>query len=75
MTATEPQADAGHLEVFAADEAGRPGTSSLNFNVGQTVANAVTAQLGGNPGSVDVYHHSAGSTQVIADLTGWFVQG
>ncbi|MFB8166365.1 hypothetical protein ACFC60_00285 [Kitasatospora purpeofusca] len=74
VTATEPQAD-GHLEVFAADEAGRPGTSSLNFEAGRTVANAVTAQLGGNPGSVDVYHHSAGSTQVIADLTGWFVQG
>ncbi|MFB8236971.1 hypothetical protein ACFC58_10520 [Kitasatospora purpeofusca] len=74
VTATEPQAD-GHLEVFAADEAGRPGTSSLNFKAGETVANAVTAQLGGSPGSVDVYHHSAGSTQVLADLTGWFVQG
>ncbi|KOV37120.1 hypothetical protein ADK60_05295 [Streptomyces sp. XY431] len=54
---------------------GRPGTSSLDFKAGQTVANAVAAQLGGNPGSVDVYHHAAGSTQVIADLTGWFVEG
>ncbi|KOV37121.1 hypothetical protein ADK60_05300 [Streptomyces sp. XY431] len=75
MTVTEPQAD-GHLAVFAADEAAaRPGTSNLDFQAGQTVANGVAAQLGGNPGSVDVYHHAAGFTQVIADLTGWFVEG
>ncbi|WP_043475751.1 hypothetical protein [Kitasatospora sp. MBT66] len=75
VTATEPQAD-GHLAVFAADgTAARPSTSNLNFNAGRTVANGVAAQLGGNPGSVAVYHHAAGFTQVIADLTGWFVQG
>ncbi|SDS91882.1 serine protease [Streptomyces sp. TLI_053] len=74
VTVTEPRAD-GHLEVFAADGAGRPGTSNLNFAAGQTVANGVTAQLGGAPGSVDIYHHSDGFTHVIADLTGYFVAG
>ncbi|MEV0187159.1 hypothetical protein AB0I39_01315 [Kitasatospora purpeofusca] len=75
MTVTEPQSD-GHLTVFPSDEtAARPGTSNLNFNAGQTVANGVTTELGGDPGSVDIYHHAAGRSQLIADLTGYFVKG
>ncbi|WP_328953012.1 hypothetical protein [Kitasatospora purpeofusca] len=75
VTVTEPRAD-GHLEVFGSDDPGyRPGTSNLNFNAGQTVANGVTTDLGGDPGSVDIYHHSAGRSQLIADLTGYFVEG
>ncbi|MFE6748653.1 hypothetical protein ACFVGM_22580 [Kitasatospora purpeofusca] len=74
MTVTEPQAD-GHLEAYGSLPGYRPGTSNLNFNAGQTVANGVTTGLGGDPGSVDIYHHSAGRSQLIADLTGYFVKG
>ncbi|SDS91819.1 extracellular elastinolytic metalloproteinase [Streptomyces sp. TLI_053] len=75
MTVTEPQAD-GHLEVFESDDLfQRPGTSNLNFDAGRTVANGVTTGLRGDPGSVDIYHHAAGRSQLIADLTGYFVQG
>ncbi|MFJ4096161.1 hypothetical protein ACIPYS_31645 [Kitasatospora sp. NPDC089913] len=74
MTVTEPQAD-GHLEVYPADQGGRPGTSNLNFNAGRTVANGVTTDQGGVQHAVDVYHHSAGPSQLIADLTGYFVEG
>ncbi|PBC78756.1 parallel beta helix pectate lyase-like protein [Streptomyces sp. TLI_235] len=71
VTATQPTA-AGFLTVWP-DGSPRPGTSSLNFLPGQTVPNHVTAPLGGN-GRFRVYNH-AGNTQVIADLSGYFVKG
>jgi hypothetical protein len=68
ITATGPTA-AGFLTVFPTGEA-RPQASSLNFAAGQTVANLAVAKLGSG-GQVSIYN-SAGSTFLIADVTGWF---
>ena len=54
-----------------------PSTSSINFVRAQTVANAVTAPLGGG-GSVSLTYGGAASgnaTQVILDITGYFMPG
>ena len=53
-----------------------PSTSTLNFSAGQTIANAVTAQLGPD-GTVSLtYGAGAGATtQVILDITGYFMAG
>ncbi|MER5637597.1 PKD domain-containing protein [Kitasatospora sp. NPDC002227] len=59
----------GYLTVWA-DGAPKPGTSNVNFPAGGTVPNHVTTPLGTN-GAFDVYNF-AGSTQVVADLFGYF---
>ncbi|MER5637601.1 PKD domain-containing protein [Kitasatospora sp. NPDC002227] len=59
----------GYLTVWA-DGATKPGTSNVNFPAGATVPNHVTTPLGTN-GAFDVYNF-AGSTQVVADLFGYF---
>ena len=51
----------------------RPATSVLNVAVGDVVQNAVTVRLG-NGGSFDLYN-SAGSVDVVVDLSGYFVPG
>ncbi|WP_441250960.1 PKD domain-containing protein [Kitasatospora sp. McL0602] len=71
VTATAPTT-AGYLTAWA-DGSAKPGTSNLNFTAGQTVPNHVTTPLGGN-GKFDVYNFN-GSTQVVADLFGYFVKG
>ncbi|MFG3051084.1 hypothetical protein ACGFZP_09040 [Kitasatospora sp. NPDC048239] len=73
VTVTGPGAG-GHVDVFRADDI-RPGTSSVNFNPGQTVANGVTSELGDVPGAVGIYLHSAAPAQAIVDLTGFFTAG
>jgi hypothetical protein len=50
-----------------------PGTSNLNFAASQTVPNLVTVPVGPN-GVVDLYNHSAGSTQLLADVVGYYRQ-
>jgi len=50
-----------------------PGTSNLNFAANQTVPNLVTVPVGPN-GVVDFYNGSAGSTQVLADVVGYYQQ-
>src|SRR5262249_5753026 len=49
----------------------RPTASNLNFPAGRTEANSVTVKLG-TGGKVDIYNES-GSTDVIADVSGYFV--
>ena len=68
ITATGPTAG-GFLTVFPTGT-GRPNASNLNFGPGQTVPNLVIAQVGTN-GQVSIYN-AAGSTQLIADVAGWF---
>ncbi|AUG81472.1 hypothetical protein CFP65_6840 [Kitasatospora sp. MMS16-BH015] len=70
VTATAPT-NPGYLTVWA-DGAARPGTSNLNFLAGETVPNHVTTPLS-PAGKFDVYNFS-GSTQVVADLFGYFVK-
>jgi len=60
----------GYLTVYPGSAA-LPATSSLNFPVNGTVANAVVARLG-TDGTV-AFTNSAGSTHVISDLAGYFI--
>lgn len=48
----------------------RPNASNLNFKAGKVVQNFVIAKVSTN-GQVAIYN-STGSTQVIADVVGWF---
>ncbi|MGH9265953.1 MAG: PKD domain-containing protein, partial [Acidimicrobiales bacterium] len=63
---------AGYLTAFPAGEA-LPPTSNLNFVAGQTVPNLVTAKLGAG-GRLSLFN-AAGSTDVIADVAGWYDDG
>jgi hypothetical protein len=47
-----------------------PVASNLNFSAGSTVPNLVTVKVGAN-GRVDIFNN-AGSTQVVADVFGWY---
>jgi len=48
----------------------RPTASSLNFEAGQTIPNAVVSGVGN--GSVSIYN-AFGDVDVIVDVTGWYV--
>ncbi|WP_371476645.1 hypothetical protein [Kitasatospora sp. NBC_00315] len=48
-----------------------PTTSSLNFSAGQTIANAVTPSVGDGV----IFANHVGSTDVIADVSGYFTAG
>ena len=68
ITATEPTAS-GFVTVFPTGAA-RPTASNLNFVAGQTTPNLVIAKVGAD-GMVSLFNF-AGSTQLIADVVGWF---
>ncbi|MEU4731480.1 hypothetical protein [Streptomyces sp. NPDC023588] len=67
VTVTNPT-EASHLIVHPHGIA-RPGVSNLNYTAGQTVANLVVVPV--VDGQVTFYNNS-GSTDVIADLNGYF---
>ncbi len=71
VAVTAPTA-AGFLTVYP-DGVPRPNTANLNFTAGETVPNLVVAPVGAD-GKVDFYN-SAGSVQIIADVSGWFASG
>jgi hypothetical protein len=58
-----------YLTVWPTGEA-RPLASNLNYLTAQTVPNLVTAKLG-TGGKVSMYNAS-GTTDVVADVAGWF---
>ncbi|MBL8173075.1 MAG: SBBP repeat-containing protein [Bryobacterales bacterium] len=60
----------GYLSAFATGQA-RPGTSTLNSNDGQIVANAAIVQAGGN-GSISLF--ASNRTHVLVDITGYFAE-
>jgi Tol biopolymer transport system component len=68
LTATDPTAGS-YLTAFPAGTA-KPLASNLNFGPGQTVPNSVVVKLG-TGGKFSVYN-AAGSTDVIADVVGWY---
>jgi len=68
VAVTAPTA-VSYLTVFPAGEA-KPFAANLNFVPNQTVPNLVMAKLGAG-GRVSLAN-AAGSTQVIADVAGWF---
>lgn len=68
VTATQPQAT-GYIIAYPGQTA-RPATSNLDFVAGQTVANLVMSRA--DAGSVNLFNSSTGSTQLIADVFGFF---
>jgi hypothetical protein len=68
VTVTDPTATS-FLTAWPAGDI-RPVASNLNYVAGQTVPNLVMVKVGAG-GKVDLFNH-AGSTDVIADVAGWF---
>jgi hypothetical protein len=68
VTVTGPR-KAGWLAVIP-DSPAVPGTSSINFSAGQTLANQVIVPL--TNGVADLYNGTAGTVQVVADLDGYY---
>jgi hypothetical protein len=68
VAVTQPR-KAGWLAVTP-DSAAVPGTSSINFRAGQTMANQVIVPL--TNGIADLYNGSPGTLQVLADLDGYY---
>lgn len=67
VTAANPTAP-GYVTAYPAG-ATRPSTSNLNFTAGRAVANLVSVRVSSNRVT---FYNSAGSTDVIADLAGYF---
>jgi xanthomonalisin len=68
VTATNPTAP-GYITVWPSDQA-QPLASNLNFVAGQTIPNLVISAVSAQ-GQVALFN-SAGSTDLIADVMGWF---
>jgi hypothetical protein len=68
VTATNPSTT-GFLTVFPTGVA-TPNASSLNFKAGDTVPNRVMVGVG-TGGKVSIFN-PAGTTDVVADVNGWF---
>ena len=71
VTATNPTAS-GYIAAWPSEMA-QPLASNLNFTPGKTVPNLVIANVGTN-GKVSLYN-SAGTTDLIADVAGYFSVG
>ncbi len=72
VTATQPTAS-GYITVWG-DQTARPVASSLNFAAGETVPNLVVAPVGAG-GAIDFFNGSTGTTQLIADIAGYYIGG
>ena len=67
LTVVAPERS-GFVTAFACGT--RPGTSSINFVAGQTVANSVIAPVDAATGRVCFY--ASATTYLLADIGGWF---
>jgi hypothetical protein len=63
----------GFLNVWAHGTA-QPGTSGVTFPAGGTVAGLSTTPVGSD-GKVSIFNGSAGSTEVVIDLMGYYREG
>ncbi len=70
-TVVNPTAES-YLTVWPTGQA-QPVTSNLNFAPGSTVPNLVTVKVGAG-GDINFYNN-AGSTNVVGDLAGYYVDG
>jgi YVTN family beta-propeller protein len=68
VTATSPTTSS-YVTVYP-DGTTRPVASNLNFTAGETIPNLVTVPVGAD-GEIDFYNF-AGSTDLVADLAGYF---
>ena len=74
MNVTVTQATTGGYLAAYPTGSSRPGTSSLNFTAGQTVANLVIVPVSAD-GNVDLYNGSSGSVQIVADVFAYILPG
>ena len=72
LTAVAPAAR-GYLTAYP-NPSDKPPTSNVNFAAHQTVANLAVIAVGWD-GDIAVYNGSSGTTQVIADIAGYFTNG
>lgn len=72
ITVTAPTA-AGVLAAYPEGSAA-PASSNLNWSAGETIANQVIVPVGAD-GEVDLVNHSNGTTQVVADVSGYYTSG
>ncbi|WP_458780078.1 hypothetical protein [Arthrobacter sp. D3-16] len=72
LTVTEAQSH-GFISAYPSGPP-RPDTSNLNFRGGQTVPNLVTVPVG-TDGKVTLFNRSSGTTQLIADVAGYYLPG
>ncbi|WP_332601919.1 polysaccharide deacetylase family protein [Arthrobacter sp. S2(2024)] len=63
----------GFVTAYASGTA-RPNASNLNYATGQIVPNSVTVPVGAD-GKVTLYNQSSGTTQLIADVSGYYLAG
>ena len=63
----------GFITAYASGTA-RPNASNLNFNAGQIVPNLVTVPVGSD-GKVVLFNRSSGATQLLADVSGYYLAG
>ena len=63
----------GYVTVWPSDQP-QPATSDLNFTSGQTAANLVVVTMSSD-GTVTLFNGSAGSTDLIADVEGYYFGG
>jgi len=71
VTAADSSGPDSYLTLFPAGTV-RPVASNLNFVAGETIANLVVVKV--QNGKVSIFNN-AGSTQVVADVQGWFSGG
>lgn len=69
LTVTDPKAG-GYLTAYP-DGTSIPGSSNVNFEPGQTVANMAVVTVGAD-GYIDLYNHSTGTVDLVADASGYY---
>lgn len=72
LTVTGPQSF-GFITAYASGT-NRPNSSNVNFAIGQTVPNSVTVPVGAD-GKVALFNRSSGNTNLIADVSGYYLPG
>ncbi|MDI3193244.1 S8 family serine peptidase [Pseudarthrobacter sp. AL07] len=72
ITVTGPSAE-GFITAYSGGTA-QPGTSNLNFVPGQTIPNSAITPVGAN-GTVSFTNNSPGTLNLIADTSGYYLQG
>ena len=70
LNVTAVSSAAGFLTVYPADVSA-PNASNVNFTAGQVVPNLVAVKTSAS-GQVNIKNSSVGSTNVIADVAGYF---
>lgn len=71
LNVTTVNAKAGGYLTLYPDGGARPTASNLNFGAGRVIANAVIVPVGSD-GKIDLYNGSAGGTDVVVDVIGYY---